>query len=183
MTEGRGFHWGALLFTGAIGLAAFALVAGPLTAPLSQNAAPIAAEADEPTDPHTARIPLPEELHSRWYTQSLSPVIVVGATADVMIQFRNVGHTRWIKGTPSEIRLGEVGERPLPDDMKVGWPLPNRPAVQAEEVVHENQLATFSFKIAATIPGAFRLRLRPVVDGVAWLEDEGIYIDIAVTDR
>jgi len=25
-----------------------------------------------------------------------------------------------------------------------------------------------------------RLRLRPVVDGVAWLNDEGVYIDLIV---
>lgn len=133
--------------------------------PLPQNNTAVSVQRDEPAVAVDARTPLPQELHSRWYTQSLSPVTAVGSLADVMIQFRNVGHTPWIKGTPSELRLGEIGERPLPHTMKVAWPLPNRPAVQTEDVVHEDQLATFSFRVAGTIPGIFRLRLRPVVDG------------------
>jgi hypothetical protein len=181
--EGRGFHWGALLFTGAVGMIALTVVAGALMAPLPQNPTPIAGQEVEPIDPADARTPLPQELHSRWYTQSVPPVVAVGAIADVVIQFRNVGQTRWVRGSPSELRLGEIGERPLPDDMKVDWPLPNRPAVQTEAVVHENELATFSFKVVGTVPGTFRLNLRPVVDGVAWLQDEGVYVDITVTER
>lgn len=96
------------------------------------------------------------------------------------VQFRNVGQIAWVRGTPAEIRLGEVGPRPLPTDMKVDWPLPNRPAVQAERVVEVDQVATFTFKVLGVARGVYRLMVQPVVDGVTWLEDEGVFVDIDV---
>jgi hypothetical protein len=98
----------------------------------------------------------------------------------VTLQFRNIGQTAWIRGTASEIRLGEVGPRPLPTEMKVDWPLPSRPAIQVEPVVHVQQVVTFTFKVVGVAPGVYRLMLRPVVDGVVWLEDEGVFVDIHV---
>lgn len=179
--NGRAVHWGALLFTAAVGVTALFLLAKPLTAPFPVATPASGKEEDEdlvvPTD---TRIPLPQELHSRWFTQTVPPVIAIGAIADVTIQVRNIGHVPWIKGTPSEIRLGETGPRPLPTAMKVGWPLPDRPAIQSEAVVYEDDVATFSFKVAGAASGTYRLSLRPVVDGVTWLEDEGIYVEITV---
>jgi hypothetical protein len=46
--------------------------------------------------------------------------------------------------------------------------------------VAERQLATFTFKVAGAAPGTYRLHVRPVVDGVAWLEDQGVFVDITV---
>jgi hypothetical protein len=180
----RGTHWGALLFTLACAVVALTLVSGPLLAPLK---APVStateSEPDEETpDAASLRTPLPEELHSQWYTQTVAPVINVGDSAVVTIQFRNVGHTSWIKNSPSELRLGEVGSRPLPPAMRLDWFSPDRPAVQTESVVTEYQLATFTFKVAGTTPGTYRLRVRPVVDGVKWLDDEGVYVDVTVRD-
>ena len=64
--------------------------------------------------------------------------------------------------------------------MRVDWPYWNRPAIQSEPIVRPQQLATFTFKVAGAAPGTYRLNLRPVVDGVVWLEDEGVYVDIRV---
>lgn len=177
----HGAHVGALLFTLLVAFALAPLVGGLVTnTPRVQQASSADDEEQESAAPLDMRTPLPEELHSRWYTQTVAPAIAVGESADVMLQFRNVGHAPWIKGTPSEIRLGEVGLRPLPPEMKVDWPYPDRPARQSEDIVHEQQLATFSFEVIGTVPGTFRLRLQPVVDGVAWLKDEGVYVEITV---
>jgi hypothetical protein len=179
----RRMHWGALLFTLAVAAAALPLISGAVLAPL---AAPVASSTADPesendtADPASLRTPLPEELHSEWYTQTVTPVIDVGGTAVVTIQYRNVGHTPWFKGGPSEIRLGEVGPRPLPPAMRLDWLTPDRPAAQSEAVVHERQLATFTFKVAGDAPGTYRLRVQPVVDGVKWLADEGVFVDITV---
>jgi hypothetical protein len=173
-----GIHWGALVFTLVVGIAAFALARPLLTAPLPS--APDSPAAEEEPALLDVPTPIPQALHSRWYTQTASPVIDVGGVGDVTIQFRNVGQTAWVRGTAAEIRLGEVGPRPLPTDMKVDWPLPNRPAVQAEPIVEVNQVATFTFKVLGVTPGVFRLMLQPVVDGVTWLEDEGVFVDIHV---
>jgi hypothetical protein len=173
-----GSHWGALVFTVMVGIGAFALARPLLTAPLPSAPASPAAEDDlQPLDVPT---PIPQALHSRWYTQTASPVIDVGEIGNVTVQFRNIGHTAWVRGTPAEIRLGEVGPRPLPTDMKVDWPLPNRPAVQAERVVEVDQVVTFTFKVLGVAPGVYRLMVQPVVDGVTWLEDEGVFVDIDV---
>lgn len=179
----RGMHWGALLFTLAVAAAALPFLSSALFAPL---ASPVASPTGEPAseteapDPARLRTPLPEELHSEWYTQTVGPVIDVGETAVVTIQYRNVGHTPWFKGGPSEIRLGEIGPRPLPPAMRVDWLTPDRPAAQSEAAVNERQLATFTFKVAGETPGTYRLRVQPVVDGVKWLADEGVFVDITV---
>jgi hypothetical protein len=181
MRSDRRTHRGALLFTAVLAIAALSVVARPLTAPLP-SATAFGDEEDhaEPAASLYMRTPLPAELHSRWHTQSVVAPIEVGEITDVTVQFINTGHVEWIRGTPSEIRLGETGPRPLPTEMKIDWPLPNRPAVQAETIVYEDQVATFTFKVGGAAPGTYRLRLRPVVDGVKWLEDDGVYVDITV---
>ena len=179
----RGMHWGALLFTLVVAAAALPLLSGALFAPL---ATPVASPTTDPGSESAAaaaarrRTPLPEELHSKWYTQTVPPVIDVGGTAVVTIQYRNVGQTPWFKGSPSEIRLGEIGPRPLPPAMRVDWLTSDRPAAQSEEVVNERELATFTFKVAGDAPGTYRLRVQPVIDGVKWLADEGVFVDITV---
>lgn len=173
-----GIHWGALLFTLIVGVVVFAFARPLLTAPLPL--APTLAVADDGFEPLDVPTPIPETLHSRWHTQTVAPLLDVGEIGNITVQFRNVGQTAWIRGTPAEIRLGEVGPRPLPTEMRVDWPLPNRPAIQAEAVVEVHQVATFTFKVQGVAPGIYRLMLQPVVDGVAWLEDEGVFVDIQV---
>jgi hypothetical protein len=172
-------HWGSLLFTVAIGIVLWSLLGARITAPI-QSPSVVEADEAEPTAPASDRVPIPAELHSEWYTQTQPLSLTAGEIADVTIQFRNVGHTEWIFGSPSELRLGEVGPRPLPPEMRVDWFHWDRPARQTEFVVAPYQLATFTFKVAGAAPGIYRLNVRPVVDGVAWLEDEGVYIDITV---
>jgi hypothetical protein len=173
-------HWGPLAFTLAIGLGVLSQIAGVLTRPLPVPPVTSVAESEEPTAPVSDRTPLPEELHSQWYTQTQPPLLSAGETAHITIQYRNVGHTEWISGSPSEIRLGEIGPRPLPPEMRVNWLYWDRPARQSELVVLPQQLATFTFQVAGAAPGVYRLNVRPVVDGVAWLEDEGVFVDITV---
>jgi hypothetical protein len=169
------------LFTLVIGVVLLSQLAGLLARPLSVSTTNEAqAEEPEPTAPNSDRTPLPAELHSEWYTQTEPPILTAGQTADVTIQFRNVGLTSWIYGSPSEIRLGEVGPRPLPPEMRVDWLYWDRPARQSEPIVRPQQVATFTFQIAGAAPGLYRLNVRPVVDGVAWLEDEGVFVDITV---
>jgi hypothetical protein len=170
-----------MLFTVAVGVAAFGLTAAPFSR-LLHVAVPPAADAEETETPipGSDRIPLVPELHSRWYTQTNPPALTPGEVTDVTIQFRNVGLTPWIKGSPSEIRLGEIGPRPLPPAMRVDWRAFDRPAVQHEAIVYEQQLATFTFQIKGAALGTFRLNVRPVVDGVAWLNEEGVFVDITV---
>ncbi len=124
-------------------------------------------------------------FRSKWVAQSAYPSVAVGESTRLWVRLKNIGHSAWIRGDRSEARLGVVGDS---DEfhrrgMADGWALPNRPAVQNEARVEPGQAATFEFSVKGVNPGMFRLSLRPVVDGVSWMEDEGIYFDITVADR
>jgi uncharacterized protein YkwD len=124
----------------------------------------------------------PTDLHSRWVTQSAWPTIAVGQETTMSVTFRNAGATTWTKGTAFEARLGVNG-----DDrtfsrlgMSVGWPIPDRPAMQDLAVVPSGATTTFTFSVRGVTPGTYSLHLRPVVDGITWMEDEGVYMVVVV---
>jgi len=130
----------------------------------------------------TAVAPAPPSFHSQWVTESPWPTIAIGQTTTLSVTFRNAGATTWTKGTASEARLGVNG-----DDrtfsrlgMAVGWPIPDRPAVQDLASVAQGATTTFTFSIRGVALGTYALHLRPVIDGVTWMEDEGVYMVVTV---
>jgi len=57
----------------------------------------------------------------------------------------------------------------------------DRFATTAEQFVPVGDVGTFNMRLRApVIPGVHRVYMRPVIDGVSWLEDEGIYLEIHV---
>lgn len=151
------------------------LLAGPITREVSSvPTAPTQNATVRPTPPP------PTAVHSRWVTQTAIPPLAVGTTTRVTLIFRNTGTAAWDRGTPSEVRLGVVGEDPTfaQLDMATEWLGPTRPAAQAEAHVAPGETASFTFRVRATQPGTFHLGLRPVIDGVRWLEDEGVYVTV-----
>jgi len=170
---------GAILFTAIVAVAIGLLL--DYVDPLHALSSSPAEEMSSPSvDMLEAPTPVPELLHSRFYTRTVDPIIYVGEVADITLQFRNIGHTPWVRGTPAEIRLGVVGEDPLPPHMRVDWLYWDRPTCQTEAIVLDGGLVTFSFQVKGVAPGDFRLNLRPVVDGVTWLEDDDVHVDITV---
>ncbi len=130
----------------------------------------------------SAVAPTAPSFHSRWVTQSAWPTIAVGQTTTMSVTFRNAGATTWTRGTAYEARLGVNG-----DDrtfarlgMSVGWPIPDRPAVQDLASVPPGASTTFTFSVRGVAPGTYALHLRPVVDGITWMEDEGVYMVVMV---
>jgi len=61
-----------------------------------------------------------------------------------------------------------------------GWPVPERPAVQQEDIVQPGGTATFSFSVKGILPGTFVVPLRGVIDGGAWMDDLGMYTVVTV---
>ena len=44
-------------------------------------------------------------------------------------------------------------------------------------------VATFTFQVRApSTPGLYAIHLRPVIDAVSWMEDEGVFLYITVTN-
>lgn len=122
-------------------------------------------------------------LKAGFVSQSGFPEIDVAETSTFTVKLRNDGAVAWRKGSSSEVRLGLIGASHDPVLVGNGWPMPDRPAVQEEELVPPGGIATFTLNVRGAVPGEFLLRLRPVVDGVAWLPDLGLYTVVQVHEE
>jgi len=172
-------HWGALAFTVLTGAALIwgaSQVPQLTTALLRVQSAPVATSAPRATP--TPTVPPADSLSSAWVAQSAWPAIGVDGRATVSLTLRNTGTATWQKGTPSEIRLATVGE--WDPAMSVNWPAAARAAVQNESVVRPGDLVTFTFEVRGVRAGTFRLGLRPIVESVGPLNDEGVYTVVVV---
>jgi hypothetical protein len=142
------------------------------------------AAVTEPAPASAIATPIPVLLHSKWVAQSAHPTLALGEVGSVWLSFRNTGIAAWAKGSPAEARLGLVGSpaevRRISEALALDWVLWDRPAVQDEAYVSRGAETRFTFKVKGTKLGTYRLNLRPVVDGVAWLEEDGAYVDVTV---
>jgi hypothetical protein len=121
--------------------------------------------------------------HSRWVSQSAYPTLKPGAiSGPLTISFRNAGSLAWVKGTlGTEARLGVNLDNTMWAALAVNWPFTTRPAVQTEQTVAAGATGTFTFQIRApSTPGVYAIHLRPVIDGVTWMEDEGVFLYVTV---
>jgi uncharacterized protein YkwD len=130
--------------------------------------------------------PAPDNgLHSAWVDQTALPALQPAATQAVTLRFRNSGTKTWQKGVAgSQVALGINGDNTTfaALGMNVGWPSANRVAVQTESAVPPGGIGSFTFVIKAPFSGGLvRIPLRPVVDGVAWLEDQGVVVPVVTT--
>jgi endoglucanase len=121
-------------------------------------------------------------FHSELIGQSLHPTLRVGETsAPITVKLRNTGTRDWVRGkADQQVNLGvESGD--AVKALAVGWPSADRVAIQTEFSVPPGDAATFAFRVRApSTPGTYALRLRPVVDGVTWLEGDGVMTLITV---
>ena len=130
----------------------------------------------------TAIAPTDNGLHSAWVSQTPTGAMQAAATTTVTLSFRNTGTKTWTKGVAgSQVTLAINGDSAAYSNMgmNVGWPSANRVAVQNEAVIGPGGTATFTFTTRAPFAaGTVSLPLRLVVDGVAWLEDQGVFVPI-----
>jgi hypothetical protein len=124
-------------------------------------------------------------LHSAWVDQTAVPAMQPAATQSVTLRFRNSGTKTWMKGVAgSQIALGISGDNTTFSGlgMSIGWPSANRVAIQNESAVAPGGIASFTFAIKAPLSGGLvNIPVRPVVDGVAWLEDQGVVVPVVTT--
>lgn len=123
--------------------------------------------------------------HSHWAAQSAYPTLAPGATsATLSVQFTNTGTRSWVKGSAGQqANLGVVGDVTTWSSLGVNWLSPNRVAAQTEASVAPGAVGTFSFQvIAPATPGVYRIAVRPVIDGVTWMEDDGVYLVVTVAN-
>lgn len=94
-----------------------------------------------------------------------------------------LAHGYQVRGTTAEGQLGLVDDERRFFDMGFGldWPTPDRLAIQAEDEVAVGGLATFTFGLRGAVTGVHHIRVRPVVDGIGWMDNDGAYFDVVVS--
>ena len=121
---------------------------------------------------------------SKWLSQSPYPTLRPGEIAELFFAFRNTGTEPWVRGVwGQEANLGLNGDNKEPYRLRmdVNWLWDDRVATTVEPVVAPLQVGTFRFKLRAPMaPGVYRFSIRPVIDGMVWMPDEGVFLTITV---
>ena len=121
-------------------------------------------------------------FHSQWVSESAWPTLDPGQTsAPLTVMFRNAGTRSWVRGDlRSQVNLGINGDDRTQAFLNAGWPSPDRVAIQNESSVAPGQTGSFTFQMRApATAGTYQLHLRPVIDGLTWLEDDGVFMTVA----
>ncbi len=128
----------------------------------------------------TASVAAAPTYHAAFYTQSAWPSASPGQKVEWVIAFTNTGTAGWANAT--ELHLGTAEPQDAPSGLaSSAWLTLNRPARQTTSWVAPGQHAWFVVELVAPMQrGSYRLRVRPVIDGLAWLEDVGAYVILTV---
>lgn len=119
---------------------------------------------------------------SRWI--NLAP----GATSNEVGQWKNTGWEVWFNsGNPTRLAVLNDQTSPLGGNgtggcpPATGWVDCNRLAVITTTTVAPTQTGWFPFTVKApTVNGTYDLPVRPVVDGVTWMQNEGVFWRVMV---
>jgi hypothetical protein len=133
-------------------------------------------------------------FHAAWYGQSCYMRLCPGGTAQATLAYYNSGSRGWVSGKMGEAAyLGTWQSEPGQDQPSIlggdgqlgspatGWPRFNRIAQQPASYVGPGQVAWFQFGLQApSLPGTYRLYVRPLIEGAQWLEDIGVFWQVLV---
>jgi murein DD-endopeptidase MepM/ murein hydrolase activator NlpD len=98
-------------------------------------------------------------------------VLGAGASHPTTGRWLNTGWDSW---SSANSRLGTFGPEPPQDQASVL--IGSNRVGQAQAVVAPGDVAEYPFTLSApAAPGIYRVYLRPVLDGVMWMQDEGVY--------
>ena len=170
-----GWYWTAD-FGGVVDVARAAPVARaaiPAQAPQFQSQFVVPAPA----------LPSGSGYHASWSAQSADPTVTIGATAKLVVALRNTGSLGWYNdGAGQRVVIGtndpQDGDR---SELAGDWLSANRLTSTTTDYVGPGDVGWFEFTVRApAAAGDYRLALRPVVDGVIWLENDGIFFTIHV---
>ena len=121
-------------------------------------------------------------FHAAFQSESAWPTLAPGTSAALTVKFQNTGTATWQKGVMGrQANLGLNGDTLVFAGlgMNDGWISGNRLATTVESSVAPGQTGTFTFNVRApATPGTYQLPLRPVIDGVTWMEDSGVFMVI-----
>ena len=103
-------------------------------------------------------------------------------SSPITVSFQNTGSQAFVKGLlGQQLNLGINDDASSWSSFAASWPTADRVAVQSEPKVSPGETVSFTFRVRAPAkPGTYVLRLRPVVDGTLWLDDQGVFVKITV---
>ncbi|HET6700174.1 MAG TPA: hypothetical protein VFH14_00110 [Gemmatimonadaceae bacterium] len=132
-------------------------------------------------------------FHAAWYGQSGYPTLCPGQTARAVVAYYNSGSLGWSVAPLEYAALGTWGPSPGQDQPSVlggdgtrgtpntRFPGYNRPAAMPAGYIGPGQVAWFQFTVKApSTPGTYRFYLRPLIEGVQWMEDYGVFWQVTV---
>jgi len=183
-------RWGATALIGILLLSLVPLVAGTSRADAATCVGGVGPGIAPPASVRSGLA----GFHAAWYGQSGYPSLCAGDRATATVAFFNSGSRGWVAGRMGESAyLGTSGPEPGQDrpsalggdgtngSPATGWTRYDRPAVQPAGYVGPGQVAWFQFTVQApAAPGVYRLALRPLIEGAAWMEDYGVFWYVTV---
>jgi hypothetical protein len=119
-----------------------------------------------------------------WQEQSDNLTLYPGEEKTVWIDIKNTGNVPWYRDGDQPVRLGTTSPTDRHSGFAVGdeWLEDNR-IEMVQWSVEPGDIARFRFSMKGiTEPGVYREYFRPVVDGVTWMEDLGIYIEVTIKE-
>jgi len=135
--------------------------------------------------------------HAAWVAQSAYATAAPGQVVQMSAVYQNTGDQPWIKGTAGQqanFAAGSSKDPAFPRDttayndagwgMGQNWLSANRFAAQANDLVATSQLGSWvwSVKVPANqAAGVVNFNGNPVVDGTAWMEDYGFFLQVTVS--
>jgi hypothetical protein len=152
-------------------------------APVSRAATPSADRAAFSSVISEIVLPPDSGYHARWSAQSADPKLAPGDVATLVVALENTGSRGWVRDVANQqVNLGTNdppdGEHP---ELASGWLSTNRLSSTTTNYVGPGEVGWFEFRVRAPAgAGDYRLSLRGVLEGVSWLEDEGIFFTIHV---
>ncbi|MBI2448532.1 hypothetical protein HYV44_03195 [Candidatus Microgenomates bacterium] len=124
-------------------------------------------------------------------TQSPYPsTLAAGATTNVWIEVKNTGTATWSNTGANPVRLGagsaygsSAQQRDYSSEFAASnWASANRPVAILHPEIRSGWHTRFQFDIKApTSAGTYKAYFTPVVDGVTWMKDIGIYWQLTVS--
>jgi uncharacterized protein YkwD len=133
--------------------------------------------------PAQVAVPPDSGYHARWTAQSPDPTVNPGALATLVVAVQNTGSRGWYRGVANQqanLGTSEPQDVELPE-LATDWLSANRLTSTTTDYVGPGEVGWFEFTLRApTTAGDYVLALRSVVDGVGWLEDDGIFFTIHV---
>jgi len=131
------------------------------------------------------QIALPPDsgYHASWAAQSPDPILAAGELTTLVVALTNTGARGWYRGVADQQAVLGTNEPQDADrpELAVDWLSANRLTSTTTDYVGPGEVGWFEFSLRApATAGDYRLGLRGVVDGAAWLEDDGIFFTIHV---